>query len=182
MTVTKGTKQVDVFYGPERNRFKRIDTDATSTATTHTIGGKLSPLCPGRAWRRSSPLVCFPVAPDGAPRLLEAIDRGTVAERKHTIGGFAVITEYVSTGVFEHAYFLSDYLGSIDTITDQSCFPPRPRLALELGFVIRHLPTLPASLSRCPPKPGKTRLCLTARVSCRAAVAVIFCHVGSARH
>ena len=51
---------------------------------------------------------------------MEAIDRGTVVERKHTIGGFAVITEYVSTGVFEHAYFLTDHLGSIDTITDQS--------------------------------------------------------------
>ena len=53
-TIVKGSKQVAISYGPERARFKRVDTDATSTTVTHYIGGKL----------------------------YEAIDRASVEERK----------------------------------------------------------------------------------------------------
>ena len=90
--ITRGSNTVDISYGPERARYKRVDTSATSTTTTRYIGGKL----------------------------YEAIDRAGALERKHYIGNFAVITVHVATSVTETRYMLSDHLGSVDTIMEAS--------------------------------------------------------------
>ena len=90
--ITRGSNTVDISYGPDRARYKRVDTSATSTTTTRYIGGKL----------------------------YEAIDRAGALEQKHYIGGFAVITVHVATNVTETRYMLTDHLGSVDTIMEAS--------------------------------------------------------------
>ena len=90
--ITRGSNTVDISYGPDRARYKRVDTSATSTTTTRYIGGKL----------------------------YEAIDRAGALEQKHYIGGFAVITVHVATSVTETRYMLTDHLGSVDTIMEAS--------------------------------------------------------------
>ncbi|MCP4307523.1 MAG: hypothetical protein GY788_22145, partial [bacterium] len=89
--ITKGSETVEITYGPDRERYKRVDTGATNSVT-HYVGGKL----------------------------YEAIVSSGVDERKHYIGDFAVITDYVDTGARDEAYYLTDHLGSIDLVTDAS--------------------------------------------------------------
>ena len=91
--IVKGTSTIAVSYGPDRSRFKRVDTTATGTVTTVYVGGKA----------------------------YEQINRAGVIERKVYIGDFAVVTETGPTGstTLATSYFLRDHLGSIDVITDE---------------------------------------------------------------
>ncbi|WP_137391668.1 FG-GAP-like repeat-containing protein [Rhodoligotrophos defluvii] len=88
--ISKGGKSVAITYGPDRARYKRVDTGTTGTVTTLYIGGKA----------------------------MERINRGGVIETKHYIGDFAVVTTSGTTT--QTSYLLRDHLGSVDVITDEA--------------------------------------------------------------
>lgn len=93
--IVKGTNSVAITYGPDRGRFKRVDVAASGTTTTHYVGGK--------AYE-------------------EIFKPGGTIERKHYIGGFAVVTETELTSqapTVQTDYLLRDHLGSLDVITDE---------------------------------------------------------------
>ncbi|WKD48752.1 FG-GAP-like repeat-containing protein [Microbulbifer spongiae] len=92
--ITKGSKSTAFKYGPERNRFQRIDREGGNTTTTTYIGG-----------------------------LYEKVEKsnGSVEER-HFIGGSAIVTIYDRNGNFGNTktrYLHKDHLGSITAITDE---------------------------------------------------------------
>lgn len=93
--IVKGASAVAITYGPDRARFRRVDTSASGTTTTHYVGGKVFE----EIWR-----------PDGT------------VEKKAYIGDFAVVTETVYTSqptTIQTDYLLRDHLGSLDVITDE---------------------------------------------------------------
>lgn len=94
-SITRGTTSVTFAYGPERARYKRLDTDSTGVTTTYYIGGK--------AYEKI-------LKPDAS------------IETKHYIGDFAIITERTSMGstTKSTAYVLDDHLGSLDALTDET--------------------------------------------------------------
>ena len=93
--ITQGLNSVSFFYGPDRQRYKRIDTGTTGVSTTRYIGGK--------AYEEIS-------RSDGA------------VEKKHYIAGVAVVSETAAAGAsFTATRYLSfDHLGSLDAITDET--------------------------------------------------------------
>ena len=100
--IVKGSNTTTISYGPDRARFKRVDVATGGTTVTVYVGGKA----------------------------FEKISRpGGNIERKHHIGGFAVVTEIDdgSTTTTQTDYLLRDHLGSVDVITD------------ELGVIIRQM-------------------------------------------
>lgn len=94
-SITRGTTSVAFTYGPDRGRYKRIDTDSTGITTTYYVGGK--------AYEKI-------LKPDAS------------METKHYIGDFAIITERTSMGstTKSTAYVLDDHLGSLDALTDET--------------------------------------------------------------
>jgi RHS repeat-associated protein len=88
-SITRGFSTVTFAYGPERERFKRVDSTTAGTTTTFYAAGKA----------------------------FERITRpnGTVEDKLY-IGGFAVLTKIGGTTTTN--YLLGDHLGSVDTITD----------------------------------------------------------------
>jgi RHS repeat-associated protein len=95
LEIGQGLNTVSFSYGPDRQRYKRIDTGTTGIGTTHYIGGKS----------------------------YEQISRADGAlEKKHYIGGVAVVSETVSGGAsFSSTRYLSfDHLGSLDAVTDET--------------------------------------------------------------
>ena len=92
--IVKGTNTTTISYGPDRARFKRVDVATGGTTVTIYVGGKA----------------------------FEKISRpGGNIERKHYIGGFAVVTEIDdgTTTTAQTDYLLRDHLGSVDIITDE---------------------------------------------------------------
>lgn len=89
VSITRGFATVTFAYGPERERYKRVDTTSSGTTTTFYAAGNAS----------------------------ERITRpdGTVEDKLY-IGGFAVLTKIGTTTTIN--YLLGDHLGSVDTITD----------------------------------------------------------------
>jgi hypothetical protein len=88
-TITRGFSTVTFTYGPERQRYKRVD--STSSGVTTTI------YAAGRAYEKIT-------RPGGA------------IEHKIYIGDFAVVTRTGSTDTIN--YLLGDHLGSVDTIAN----------------------------------------------------------------
>ncbi|MCP4303322.1 MAG: hypothetical protein GY788_00270, partial [bacterium] len=88
--MTKDGATTDIFYGPDRARYKRIDTTSGGTITTTTYV---------------------------AGRIYEVVSSGGTIEYKHYIGGFAVVTTN-GVGGEDTAYLLRDHLGSLDVVTD----------------------------------------------------------------
>ncbi|MFL5259463.1 MAG: hypothetical protein ACJ8AS_06890, partial [Hyphomicrobiales bacterium] len=87
-SIARGFSTVTFAYGPERERYKRVDSTTAGTTTTLYAAGKA----------------------------YEKITRpnGTVEEKLY-VGGFAVLTK---NGGTTFNYLLGDHLGSVDTITD----------------------------------------------------------------
>jgi RHS repeat-associated protein len=86
--ITRGSTVVEIHYGPNRERFRRIDTVSGSVKTTHYVGAL------ERIW--------LP---------------GGIVETKRYLDGEAIVTRR-SNGTTETHYLLKDHLGSIDLITD----------------------------------------------------------------
>ncbi|CAA2142196.1 FG-GAP-like repeat-containing protein [Hyphomicrobium sp. ghe19] len=94
--VVQGLRAIDITYGPDRARFKRIDTNETGTTTTHYVAG-------------------------GTYEVMTTAT-GQVT-RRLTIGGAVVIlsTQTVpGTWQSQTQYLLTDHLGSLDVVTDGS--------------------------------------------------------------
>ncbi|MGH1353269.1 MAG: RHS repeat domain-containing protein, partial [Methyloligellaceae bacterium] len=92
-TITKGGNTVQFFYGPDRKRFKRVETTiAKGTTTTVYAAGKA----------------------------YELIETAQGVTAKHYIGDFAVLTQTVSTGAISTSYLHRDHLGSVDAITNDN--------------------------------------------------------------
>ncbi|CAA2142181.1 FG-GAP-like repeat-containing protein [Hyphomicrobium sp. ghe19] len=94
--VVQGLRAIDIAYGPDRARFKRIDTNETGTTTTHYVAG-------------------------GTYEVMTTAT-GQVT-RRLTIGGAVVIlsTQTVpGTWQSQTQYLLTDHLGSLDVVTDGS--------------------------------------------------------------
>ena len=89
--IVRGTAQIDIAYGPSRARYKRTDTTASGiTITRYAMGGAY-----------------------------ELITRPDLSlEKKHYIGGIAVITETSGSSIVDTKYLHRDHLGSVDAITD----------------------------------------------------------------
>ena len=87
----KDLRQIEIAYGPDRARFRRIDRNETGTTTTTYIAGGTH----------------------------EVIATGTTVKAKTYIAGIAVVTEPVSGGgAADTMYMLRDHLGSTDVVTD----------------------------------------------------------------
>jgi RHS repeat-associated protein len=87
-----GGNNSQFLYGPDRQRYKHVAVNGSSTETTIYIGG-----------------------------LLEKLTRGATVEYKHSIlgpEGVVAIHNRKSTGVNETIYPLQDHLGSTDVVTD----------------------------------------------------------------
>jgi RHS repeat-associated protein len=96
VAITKGLRQVDLTYGPDRARFKRVDTNETGQTTTYYVAG-------------------------GAYEVVVAASGQQT--RKATIAGVAVVIDVVSGATLvssETRYLLKDHLGSVDVVTDAS--------------------------------------------------------------
>ncbi len=92
-TITKGGNTVQFFYGPDRKRFKRVETTiAKGTVTTVYAAGKA----------------------------YELIETAQGVTAKHYIGDFAVLSQTVSTGAVSTSYLHQDHLGSVDAITNDN--------------------------------------------------------------
>jgi RHS repeat-associated protein len=93
--ITEGTIKVGFLYGPDRQRFKRIDTLPTGvTRTIYASGGAFERI----------------MHPDGS------------IDEKSYLGDFAIVTENTKLGVstLSTHYLGKDHIGSTDTITDAS--------------------------------------------------------------
>ncbi len=90
--ILKGANIVNVWYGPDRSRFKREDQTTSGTTTTvYAMGGSY-----------------------------ESIQQPSlVVEEKHYIAGVAVVSTYSNSQIAATRYLLKDNLGSLDTITDE---------------------------------------------------------------
>jgi len=93
--ISKGGHTVEFAYGPDRSRYRRIDTGADGVTTTRYIGS------------------------------VEIIDRpNNVRERKRHIAGIVIETSFDNTGgafVDQQTFYLhKDHLGSLDVMTSSS--------------------------------------------------------------
>src|SRR4051794_40493959 len=88
-SITRGFSTVTFAYGPERQRYKRVDSTTAGVTTTIYAGGKTYETI---------------IRPNG------------VVEEKTYVGGFAVVTKIGATSTVN--YLLGDHLGSVDTITN----------------------------------------------------------------
>jgi len=91
--IVSGLRTIDIVYGPDRARFKRVDTNETGTSTTHYVAG-------------------------GA---YETVTSAGKTVLKLTVAGVAVVINTSTTpGVWtsEIQYLLTDHLGSVDVITN----------------------------------------------------------------
>ncbi len=91
--IQQNARTINLTYGPDRGRFKRVDLNETGTATTYYVAGGSH----------------------------EVVESGTTVTHKTYIGGAAVVLETTSTPTStQTAYMLHDHLGSTDVITDAS--------------------------------------------------------------
>ncbi len=91
--IQQNARTVNLTYGPDRGRFKRVDLNETGTATTYYVAGGSH----------------------------EVVETGTTVTHKTYIGGVAVVIEVTSTPASSQTvYLLHDHLGSTDVITDAS--------------------------------------------------------------
>jgi RHS repeat-associated protein len=89
--IQQNLRQIALTYGPDRARFKRVDTNETGTTVTYYVAGGSH----------------------------EVVESGTTVKHKTYIGGVAVVIETTSTPTAsETIYLLHDHLGSTDVITD----------------------------------------------------------------
>jgi len=104
--VIRGPNKTLTFsYGPDRQRFKQIYTNGSSTETTMYIGG-----------------------------LLEKVTENGVTDWRHYVaggGGTVAVVSRKSTGVNTTRYLLEDHQGSVSQILDSSC-ERRQDLSLDL--------------------------------------------------
>ena len=94
--IEKGTISIDLAYGPDRARFKRIDVNQTGTTTTYYVAGG--------AFEVS-------VAPSGLK-----------TQRAYVAGAAVVVrseTALATWGVAQTRYFLKDHLGPLAAETDE---------------------------------------------------------------
>jgi RHS repeat-associated protein len=94
-SIIKGTTTVSFAYGPDRARYKRVDSTPSGTTTTIYAGGKS----------------------------YEVISRPDASlEKKHYIGDFAIVTDKTVSGstTTTTAYLSTDHLGSVDVISDSA--------------------------------------------------------------
>ena len=94
--IEQGLRAIDITYGPDRARFRRVDTNETGTSTTHYVAG-------------------------GSYEIITTAT-GQVT-RRLTIGGSIVILDTQTTpGTWQSQvqYLLTDHLGSLDIVTDGS--------------------------------------------------------------
>jgi len=91
--IQQNSRQIALTYGPDRSRFKRVDTNETGTTVTYYVAG-------------------------GGH---EVVTSGTTVTHKTYIGGAAVVLEVTSTPTSSTTlYLLHDHLGSTDVVTDSS--------------------------------------------------------------
>jgi RHS repeat-associated protein len=91
--IQQNSRQIALTYGPDRSRFKRVDTNETGTTVTYYVAG-------------------------GGH---EVVESGTTVTHKTYIGGAAVVLEVTSTPTSSTTlYLLHDHLGSTDVVTDSS--------------------------------------------------------------
>jgi len=94
--IEQGLRAIEIAYGPDRARFKRIDRNETGTTTTHYVAG-------------------------GAYEAVRSAS-GQVTH-KTTVAGVAVIVDRQLTPgqwTTETRYLLADHLGSVDAVTDHT--------------------------------------------------------------
>lgn len=87
--ITKGATVVKFDYGPDRNRFKRVDTSGSSSTTTYTLGD------------------------------YEKVTEGSVIKHKITIAGVAQVIQTQGQSITDINYFLKDHLGSLTAIINK---------------------------------------------------------------
>jgi RHS repeat-associated protein len=92
--ITQGLNTVSFAYGPDRDRYKRVDITTAGITTTRYAGGGT----------------------------YEEISFGGTIEKKHYVAGVAVVTETIAGGTSSSAtrYLSFDHLGSLDAITDET--------------------------------------------------------------
>ena len=88
--IARGLRSVDLDYGPDRARFRRVDTNETGITTTHYVAG-------------------------GALEVATTA-LGTTTRRLYVSG--AVVLDTVGLPLAETRFLLKDHLGSLDVVTD----------------------------------------------------------------